>query len=111
MPIMSRPRRSFSPEYRVEAAHRVIDARRSVAEVARELDLHENLLHKWVREERRRTAAAAGAAWRPPGEGGEVLAGDERAELVRLRAQVAEQARDIAFLEKASAYFAAKHPR
>jgi hypothetical protein len=34
---MPRPRRSFSPEYRVEAAHRVIDAHRSVAEVAREL--------------------------------------------------------------------------
>lgn len=74
---MSRPRRSFSPEYRVEAAHRVIDGHRPVAEVGRELDLHENLLHKWVREERRRTAAAAGAAWRPPGEGGEALTGDE----------------------------------
>jgi transposase len=107
MPIMSRPRRSFSPEYRIEAAHRVIDAHRPVAEVARELDLHENLLHKWVREERRRSAVG----WRPPDTDGEVLAGDERAELVRLRAQVAEQARDIAFLEKASAYFAAKHPR
>jgi transposase len=39
------------------------------------------------------------------------LSPDERTELVRLRAQVAEQARDIAFLEKASAYFAAQHRR
>ncbi|WP_099319464.1 transposase [Mycobacterium ostraviense] len=42
---MSRPRRSYTPEYRVEAAHLVIDGNRRVAEVARELDLHENLLH------------------------------------------------------------------
>ncbi|MGW4743046.1 IS3 family transposase [Nocardia xishanensis] len=55
---MPRPRRSYSPEYRVEAAHRVIDSGRPVREVARELDVHENLLHKWVREERRRMAAA-----------------------------------------------------
>ena len=88
-------RRAFSLEYRVEAAHLVIDGNRRVAEVAAELDLHENLLHKWVRAERRRLAAAS----------------DERAELIRLRAKVAEQAKDIAFLERASAYFAGKHPR
>jgi len=107
---MPRPRRSFTPEYRVEAAHRVIDGNRRVADVARELDLHENLLHGWVRDERRRMAAA-GAGGRPDPGGGQQLSADERAELVRLRAQVAEQARDIAFLEKASAYFAAAHRR
>jgi transposase len=103
-------RRLFAPEYRVEAAHLVIDGNRRVAEVARELDLHENLLHKWVRDERRRMAAA-GAGGRPDPGGGEPLSADERAELVRLRAQVTEQAKDIAFLEKASAYFAAQHRR
>ncbi|WP_142361383.1 transposase, partial [Mycobacterium ostraviense] len=97
-------------EYRVEAAHLVIDGNRRVAEVARELDLHENLLHAWVRDERRRMAAA-GAIARPDPGGGEPLSAEERAELVRLRAQVAEQAKDIAFLEKASAYFAAQHRR
>lgn len=35
------------------------------------------------------------------------LSGAERAELLRLRKQVAEQDKDIAFLKKASAYFAA----
>ena len=83
---MPRPRRSFTPEYRVEAAHRVIDRNRRVAEVARELDLHENLLHKWVADERRRMAAAGGGGGPDPG-GGEPLSADERAELVRLRAQ------------------------
>ena len=107
---MPRPRRSFTPEYRVEAAHRVIDGNRRVCDVARELDLHENQLHKWVRDERRRMAAA-GAGARPDPAGGEPVSAVERAELVRLRAQVAEQAKDIAFLEKASAYFAAAHRR
>jgi len=118
---MPRPRRSYSPEYRVEAAHRVIDSGRPVREVARELDVHENLLHKWVRDERRRMAAAAQVRRRGPepnSEGTQPISEGERAELMRLRATVtqqaatmAEQAKDIAFLEKASAYFAARHPK
>ena len=55
---MSRSRRSFTTECKVEAAHRVIDSGRTVAEVARELGLHKNLLGTWVREERRRIEAA-----------------------------------------------------
>jgi hypothetical protein len=55
--------------------------------------------------------AAAGGGGGPDPGGGQPLSADERAELVRLRAQVAEQAKDIAFLEKASAYFAAQHRR
>jgi len=106
---MSRSRRSFGPEYRVEAAHRVIDGNRRVAEVARELDLNDNVLHRWVRDERRRMAAAGGVGLDPVG--GEQLSPDERAELVRLRALVAEQSKDITFLKKASAYFAAQQPR
>jgi transposase len=77
----------------------VIDGHRRVAEVARELDLHENLLHKWVRDERRRMAAAGNGSRSDPG-WGEPLSAGERAELVRLRAQVAEQSKDIAFLKK-----------
>lgn len=105
---MSGRRRSFTPEYRVEAAHRVIDGNRPVAEVALELNLHENLLHKWVREERRRMTAASPGGVSDPGDG-QPLSPGERAELIRLRAKVTEQSKDIAFLEKASAYFAGKH--
>ena len=107
---MSRPRRSFSLEYGVEAAHRVIDGIGGFAEVAAELDLHENLLISGC-------VRSVGGWPRPAGVQGRIpvraaaFTGDERAELIRLRAKVAEQSKDIAFLEKASAYFAGKHPR
>ena len=97
-------RRRFTLEFRIEAAHRVIDSDRSVAEVARDLSLVEQTLAKWVREERRRMAAAA--------EKGEVpLTAAERAELTGLRKLVAEQKKDLAFLGKAAAYFATNHPK
>ena len=63
---MSRTRRSFTPEFKVEAARRVIDGGRSVAEVARELNVHENLFRKWVAAERVRDGAAADARGVPP---------------------------------------------
>ncbi|MCC4306647.1 transposase [Rhodococcus sp. 3-2] len=101
---MSRTRRSFTTEYKVEAAHRVIDSGRTIAEVARELGLSENLLGRWVADERRRTEAAVAHGEAP-------LDAAERAELIRLRKQVADQEKDLAFLKKASAYFAANQSK
>jgi transposase len=95
-----RKRRSFTAEYKVEAAHRVIDSGRTVAEVARELGLNDGLLSIWVKDERRRIAAAEVHGEKP-------LEAVERAELLRLRKQVTELEKDNAFLVKASAYFAA----
>ena len=96
----SRKRRSYTAEYKVEAAHRVIDSDRSIAEVARELGIDPGMLSVWVKDERRRTAAAEVV-------GDRSLEPAERAELLRLRRQVAELEKDNAFLVKASAYFAA----
>jgi transposase-like protein len=97
---MSTGRRKFTPEYKIEASHRVIDSGRTVADVARELSLNEVTLGNWVRAERRRIQAAEGTDTEP-------LSGAERAELIRLRKQVEEQDKDLAFLGKAAAYFAA----
>ena len=63
---MSRTRRSFTAEFKVEAARRVIDSGRPVAEVGRELNLHENLLRKWVAAEHIRDGATRGARTVPP---------------------------------------------
>ena len=57
----------------------------------------------FVRDERRRLDAVAGTSEEP-------LTPAERAELIRLRRQVAEQEKDLAFLGKAAAYFASKPP-
>ncbi len=97
-------RRKFTTEFKVEAAHRVIDSGRSIVEVARELSLREDTLGVWVRDERRRIDAAKGSAAEP-------LDGAERAELIRLRHQVAEQEKDVLFLKKAAAYFASNPPK
>ena len=88
---MGATRRRFTLEFRTEAAHRVIDTGRSVREVASELAVVENSLHKWVRDERRRMETLKGS-------GGEPLSSAERVELARLRRQVAEQDKDLAFL-------------
>ena len=90
-------RRKFTTEFKVEAAHRVIDSGRSIAEVARELSLGEQSLGVWVRDERRRVDAATGTDNEP-------LTPQERAELARLRKQVVELEKDLQFLGKAAAY-------
>ncbi len=95
-----RKRRSYTAEYKVEAAHRVIDTGRTISEVARELGIDAGMLSVWVKNERRRIAAAEI-------HGDEPLDTAEQAELLRLRRQVAELEKDNAFLVKASAYFAA----
>jgi transposase-like protein len=93
-------RRSYTAEFKVEAAHRVIDSGRTLAEVARELGLNDGMLSWWVKDERRRIAAAGAGPDRPP----EPV---DQAELLRLRRRVAELEKDNSFLVKASAYFAA----
>ena len=111
---MARTRRSFTPDYRVEAAHRVIDTDRTIAQVARDIGVGEQLLGRWVRDERARESAATA----PPPDVETPLSETERAELMRLRRRVREQEirleereQDVAFLKKASAYFAAMQPK
>ncbi|WP_329011399.1 transposase [Micromonospora rifamycinica] len=95
-----RKRRSCTAEYKVEAAHRVIDTGRTIAEVAREVGIDPGVLSIWVKDERRRVSAAEVVGGRP-------LEAAERAELLRLRRQVAELEKDNTFLVRVSAYFAA----
>ena len=95
-----RTRRTFSPEYKHEAARLVIDTGRSAAAVARELNINAASLCRWVADEK---AAEVGE---PDGE----LSLDERAELKQLRKQNRELQKDNEFLGKAAAFFAAKRP-
>ena len=95
-------RKTYTPEYRREAALLVIDTGRTIAAVAREIGVGEQLLGRWVHAERAKT----GGGLEGP------LGLDERTELERLRREVAELRMDNEFLGKAAAFFASKqNPR
>ena len=92
---MGAKRKSYTPKYRREPARMVIDTGRSIAEVAREIGVGEQLLGRWVAIERAKMDS-------PP----DALDVDERAELERLRRENAQLRMDREFLKKAAAFFA-----
>lgn len=91
---MGAKRKSYTPRYRQDAARLVIDTGRTVVAVSREIGVGEQLLGRWVAIERSRMDD-------PP----EAMDVNERAELVRLRREVAELRMDREFLKKAAAFF------
>ena len=72
---MSEIRRQYDPEFKAGAVRIVREARRPVAEIARELGIGAGTLGNWVRKER---SEAEGPS------------ADERSELIRLRRRCAE---------------------
>jgi len=50
-------RRIFSREFKVEAVRLVRERGVSVAQAARDLDIHENMLRRWAKERLRREVA------------------------------------------------------
>lgn len=91
--------RKFSPEFREEAARMVVETSRPIADVARELGIHETSLGNWVRAYRQKHAGDE-----PP------LELSERARLRELERRNRELEMENAFLKKAAAYFA-REPR
>jgi transposase len=90
-------RKIYTREFKLQALRMITDQSLSVAEVARRLDIRENLLRNWKKAAMERGTDAF------PGHGNPTPAEDElrqlRAEIHRLRAE-----RDL--LKKAAAYFA-----
>jgi len=95
-----RKKRKYDREFKLEAVRLVIEDGRSVAEVARNLGVHENLLHKWKRDYLEDNKNAF------PGKGHLKPADEELRRLKRKLADVTEE-RDI--LKKALAVFS-RHP-
>ncbi|AKT50226.1 transposase [Arsenicicoccus sp. oral taxon 190] len=95
---MGAKRKSYTPQYRVDAARLVIDSGRAIAEVSREIGVGEQLLGRWVAAERARMVDP------PP-----AVDVNERAELERLRAENAQLRMDREFLKKAAAFFVAEN--
>jgi transposase len=90
-------RRKFSREFKVEAVRLVRERGVSAAQAARDLDVHENVLRKWVKE----FAASSGGAF--PGHG---QMKPEQLEIERLRREVTKLKAERDILKKAAAFFA-----
>lgn len=90
-------RREFSREFKLEAVKLVKERGVTAAQAARDLDVHENVLRKWVRE------LTADPQQAFPGKG---VMKPEQAEIDRLRKEVAKLKMERDILKKAAAYFA-----
>jgi transposase len=95
---MSKSRRSFTPEFKEEAAKSVVESSRPIALVAREIGVNEQTLRNWVAAYRREHVGEE-----PP------LAVSERARLRELEKEVRELRLKSEFLGKAAAFFAQEY--
>jgi transposase len=90
--------KTYTPEFRQEAARMVVETSRPIADVAREISVSETSLGNWVRDYRKKHASEE-----PP------LELSERARLRELERENREFRMKADFLSKAAAYFAAEH--
>jgi len=102
---MGSTRRSFTEEYKEQAVAFVLDGNRSVADVARNIGVHEMTLGKWVKKVRDSRQQQVS----PDSE----LTGSERLELIRVRselkdatAKIAELQMQVEFAKKVATWFA-----
>ncbi len=86
-------RRTFSREFKREAVRLVTERGVAVAQAAKDLDVHENVLRKWVRELREEPQEAF------PGNGKQKA---QDAEIARLRKEVAKLKMERDILKKAA---------
>jgi transposase len=94
---MAKTRRTFTREFKTEAVRRITAEGKSLAEVARELDLGESMLRSW----KQALATEGGRAF--PGKGNPPA---HEEELRRLRAEVKRLQMERDILKKATAFFA-----
>lgn len=93
-------RRRFSADFKAGAVRLVLDDKRPVRQVARELDVVPSALSRWVEKEEMRRGIAKKPAVPI------TLSVDEREELLQLRKRVRELEVEKAILKKAAAFFA-----
>jgi len=90
----SRPRRSFTPEFKADIVQRCRVGDRTIGQVARDFDLTETAVREWVRQ------AEVDAGER------DGLTTEERRELSQLRQENRRLREDVDILRRATAFFA-----
>lgn len=91
----------YPEEFRRQAAALVLDSGRTIRDVGRELGVNHETLRNWVAQLRQERDGS-----RPSD-----LVADERAELLRLRRQVAQLELEKEILKKAAVFFARETER
>ena len=94
-------RRTFSPEFKLEAVKLVRERGVKIGQAAQDLGLHENVLRKWVKDH----GSNGGQAF--PGRGKQR---PDDAEISRLRRELAKTKAERDILKKAIGFFT-KEPR
>lgn len=92
------PKRAYTPEFRDAAVKQVIEGGRSIASVARSLEMSSKSLANWVYQARRGEAIVKRAPVQPVSE--------LHAEVSRLRQENVKLKLEKEILKKAAAYFA-----
>jgi transposase-like protein len=96
---MTEHRRKFSPQFKAEAVQMVIETGKPIAEVARDLGVHDGTLGNWV------------TVWRRDHpEPDQALTPVERARVKELEDENRRLRMENEFLKKAAAFFARTHP-
>jgi transposase len=98
---LARPRRLYDSEFKINAVRLVTEQDRKVEEVARDLGIHPNMLHRWRRELTRAPEQAF------PGKG-HLIDKDEEIRQLRKKLNDIREERDI--LKKVVAIFS-KQPK
>lgn len=88
----------YTPEFKEQAARRVVDNSLPIAQVARELDINDTTLGFWVKAYRKKLA-------------GQPLPPDmpDQERIRELEHRNRELEAELAFLKKAASYFAREH--
>ncbi len=90
-------KRTFNREFKLEAVRLVKERGVSISQASRDLDLHVNVLRKWIRD------VEADPAQAFPGQGQRKA---DQAEIAKLKKEVAKLKMERDILKKAAAYFA-----
>ena len=93
-----RPRREFSDEFKADAVRMVTELGKSRAQVAKELELNESTLGRWVARAIGTTGTGRGSARRAPD--------PESADPREMQREIARLREENEFLKKAAAFFA-----